>query len=37
MTTKTQLKNIEFMHNGNMLSLIIILNQMAAEANLKDC
>jgi hypothetical protein len=30
-------KNVEFTHNRIMLSLKIILNQMTAEADMKDC
>jgi hypothetical protein len=30
-------KNVEFMHNGIMISLRIILNQMTVKADMKDC
>jgi hypothetical protein len=33
----TKQKNTEFMHNRIMLTLKIILNQMTAEADMKDC
>jgi hypothetical protein len=37
MKTQQNKKNTEFMHNRIMLTLKIILNQMTAEADMKDC
>jgi hypothetical protein len=37
MTTKTQLKNTELLHNRIMLTLKIILNRTIAEDDMKDC